>query len=141
MIGYLDTSALLKLLLLDEDGGDVVREIVAATDIAFISRLSHPEGRAALAAARRAGRLAAGAHTEAKRDLDRAIASLRVVELRAVLARAAGDVAERFGLRVYDAVHLASALVVDEGDTVVVSWDRALSTAAREAGLATAPPV
>ena len=141
MIGYLDTSALLKLLLLDEDGGDVVREIIAATDMTFTSRLSHPEARAALAAALRAGRLAADEHTEAKRDLDRAIASLRVVELHAPLARAAGHVAERFGLRAYDAVHVASALIVDEGDTVVVSWDRALSTAAREAGLGTAPPV
>lgn len=141
MIGYLDTSALLKLLLRDEDGGDVVREVIAATDMIVTSRLSYPEARAALAAARRAGRLAADDHIEAKRDLDRAIASLRVVELRAVLARAAGDVAERFGLRAYDAVHLASALVLGAGDTVVVTWDRAMGTAAREAGLGTAPPV
>jgi len=139
LIGYLDTSAVLKLLLRDEDGGDVVQGIIAATDMTFTSRLSYPEARAALAAAGRAGRLAAGDHTAAKRELDRAIASLGIVEMPAVLARAAGDVAERFGLRAYDAVHLASALVVDEGDTLVVTWDRALASAASAAGLGVAP--
>ena len=139
MIGYLDTSALLKLLLHDEDGADVVRELIAATDMNFTARISHPEARAALAAARRAGRLAADDHMRAKRDIDRAIASLRIVELGAGLARAAGDVAERFDLRAYDAVHLASALVVDDGSTVVVTWDRALASAASRAGLGVAP--
>jgi predicted nucleic acid-binding protein len=139
LICYLDTSALIKLLLRDEPGGDVVREIVEATDMTFTSRLSHPEARAALAAAHRAGRLSARDHTMVKGDLDRAVASLRVVELRAALANAAGYVAERFALRAYDAVHLASALVVDEGDTVVVTWDRALASAASAAGLGLAP--
>ena len=139
MIGYLDTSALLKLLLHDEDGADVVREVIGAADMNFTSRISHPEARAALAAARRAGRLGADDHMRSKRDIDRAIASLRIVELRAGLARAAGDVAERFELRAYDAVHLASALVVDEGSTVVVTWDRAFASAASAAGLGVAP--
>jgi uncharacterized protein len=141
LIGYLDTSALVKLLLHDEDGGDVVREVIAATDMNFTSRISHPEARAALAASHRAGRLAANDHTRSKRDLDRAVASLRIVELRAGLARAAGDVAERFQLRAYDAVHLASALVVDGGDTVVVTWDTTLARAASAAGLGVAPAV
>ncbi len=39
------------------------------------------------------------------------------------------------------AVHLASAPVVDDGTTVVVTWDRALATAASAAGLDVAPPV
>ena len=112
-----------------------------ATDITYTSRLSYPEARAALAAASRAGRLAAAEHTEAKRDLDRAIASLRVVKVGTLVARAAGDLAERFGLRAYDAVHLASALVLDGGDTVLVTWDRALASAASAAGLGIAPSV
>jgi hypothetical protein len=37
-----------------------------------------------------------------------------------------------------DAVHLASAMVVDDGSIVVVTWDRALASAA---GLGAAPPV
>jgi predicted nucleic acid-binding protein len=139
LIGYLDTSALLKLLIHDEEGSDIVREVIAATDMHFTSRISHPEARAALAAAFRAGRLTGDDHTRSKVDLDRAIASLRIVELQAGLARAAGDVAERFELRAYDAVHLASALVVDGGSTVMVTWDRALASAASAAGLDVAP--
>jgi predicted nucleic acid-binding protein len=61
------------------------------------------------------------------------------VELEPGVARAAGEVAEGFGLRAYDAVHLASALVVDEGDTLVGTGDRALATAASAAGLGVAP--
>jgi hypothetical protein len=43
------------------------------------------------------------------------------VELHPLLADAAGDVAERFDLRAYDAVHVASAMVVDDGSIVVVT--------------------
>lgn len=139
MISYLDTSAVVKLLLRDEGGAGQLRDILDASDRAVTSRITYPEARAALSAAARAGRLDSGQHTRAKRDLDRAVASLTMVELHAGVARAAADIAESFGLRAYDAVHLASALVVDEGDTVVVTWDRALATAASAAGLGVTP--
>ena len=139
MIGYLDTSALVKLLLRDEADADVVLSVFAATDSTFTSRISYPEGRAALAAARRAGRLAAGDHATATRDFDRLIESLGIVEMHPTLARAAGDVAERFALRALDAVHLASALALGRSATVVVTWDRTLASAAAAAGLGIAP--
>ena len=139
MNGYLDTSALVKLLLPDEDDAATVRRVIGAMDMSFTSRIAHPEGRAALAAARRAGRLGPRDHATAARDLARAIASLRIVELHPALARAAGDVAERFALRALDAVHLASALVLGGRDTVVVTWDRSLASAASSAGLGVAP--
>ena len=63
------------------------------------------------------------------------------MEVHPHLAQAAGDGAKRFDLRAYDAVHLASALVVDEGSTVLVTWDHALASAASAAGLNVAPPV
>jgi predicted nucleic acid-binding protein len=139
VISYVDTSALVKLLLREEPGAEQVRGILDASDVAVTSRVTYPEGRAALSAAMRAGRLVAREHARSKRDLDRALASLTIVELDPSVARAAGDVSERFALRAYDAVHLASALVVDEGDTVVVTWDRALANAAGAAGLGVAP--
>jgi uncharacterized protein len=139
MISYLDTSAVVKLLLRDEGGAGQLRDILDASDRAVTSRITYPEARAALSAAARAGRLDSRQHTRAKRDLDRAVASVTMVELHAGVARAAGDITESFGLRAYDSVHLASALVVDEGDTVVVTWDRALATAASVAGLGVAP--
>ena len=139
MICYLDTSALVKLLLRDEGDAVTVREVIAAVDVTFTSRIAYPEGRAALAAARRAGRLTPREHATAKEDLGRAISYLRVVELPPDLARAAGDVAERFALRALDGVHLASALALGGHDTVVVTWVRTLAQAATAAGLALAP--
>ena len=139
MIGYLDTSALVKLLLRDEGDAVTVREVIAAVDATFTSRIAYPEGRAALAAARRAGRLASREHARASGDLERTISSLRVVELHPGLARAAGYVAERFALRALDAVHLASALSLGGHDTIVVTWDRTLALATTAAGLAVAP--
>ncbi|MBA3737619.1 MAG: type II toxin-antitoxin system VapC family toxin [Actinobacteria bacterium] len=139
MIGYFDTSALVKLLLRDEDDAETVRSLIAAMDVTCTSRITLPEARAALAAARRAGRLAPRDHATAKRDLHRALSSLRVVELHPALARAAGDVAERFSLRALDAVHLASALALGGRETVVVTWDRGLARAATAAGLGLAP--
>ena len=139
MIGYLDTSALIKLFLRDEDDAATVRDVIAAMDVVYASRVAQIEGRAALAFARRAGRITARGYATAKRDLDRAIGSLRIIEVRPGLARAAGDVAERFALRALDAVHLASALALGGHDTVVVTWDRTLALAARTARLAVAP--
>jgi hypothetical protein len=55
------------------------------------------------------------------------------------LARSAADLAERCGLRAYDAVHLASALSLPEEDVVLVSADRELLEAAQALGLNTAP--
>ncbi len=141
MIGYLDTSALVKLLVRDEDGSDLVRELIDALDIAVTSRISYPEARAALAAAARGGRLVASEHARSKRDLERAITSLTIVELEPRVALAAGEAAERFALRAGDAVHLASALVLTRGDTLVVTWDRALAAAASVAGLGVAPSI
>lgn len=139
MIGYIDASALAKLLLRDEEDSEVARDLIAAMDASFTSRIAYPESRAALAAARRAGRLTASDHRMAVRDLDRAIASLRIVELHPAVARSAGDVAERFALRALDAVHLASALALGRSETVVVTWDRTLASAAAAAGLGIAP--
>jgi uncharacterized protein len=139
LIGYLDTSALVKLLLRDEDDGGSARTLIEAMDVSFTSRIAYPEARAALAAAQRAGRFAPWAYPSALRDLDRAVGSFRIIELSPFLARAAGDVAERFALRALDAVHLASALALGGSATVVVTWDRTLASAAAAAGLGIAP--
>jgi hypothetical protein len=63
-----------------------------------------------------------------------------VIEADDLVTRAAGDIAERFRLRGYDAVHLASALAASEkGMLVFVSWDGELSKAASRSGLPVAP--
>ena len=50
----------------------------------------------------------------------------------------AGELAERFALRGYDAVHLASALSVG-GPVTLVTWDADMRSAAERNGCAIAP--
>ena len=52
-----------------------------------------------------------------------------MIGVDAALARAAGDLAERHALRGYDAVHLASAIAIDDPGLVMATWDRNLAAA------------
>jgi predicted nucleic acid-binding protein len=133
----LDTSALIKLIVV-EDGSDLAADLWDGYPAAS-SVLAYPEARAALAAARRAGRLTARAHDRAVAELDALNAELVIVGVDEALAQRAGELADEGALRGYDAVHLASALALGAGDTILVSWDRDLSNAAVGAGLAVAP--
>lgn len=63
---------------------------------------------------------------------------LMLVGIDRPLANRAGELAERLGLRGYDAVHLASALALGP-ETTFVSWDEDLRRAAGRSGCATAP--
>ena len=139
MTTYFDTSAVVKLLVQEEDSAQA-RGLWDGASAAVTSRLAYPESRAALAAARRGGRLTKGSLDAAKRILDRVWAQVHVVELTSEIAVAAGDLAERFALRGYDAVHLASAISLGTGSAILATWDDDLAVAAGRAGLNTAPP-
>jgi len=133
---YFDTSALVKLYLA-EDGSEQAMALFAAAEVAIVNALAFVEVRAALAAAVRAGRLEAAAFETAKADLQTLRETFAVVDPGGMLD-AAADTAERYGLRAYDAVHLATALAVAADDLVFVCWDAELSAAASQAGLAVA---
>ena len=122
-----------------EDGSDLAAELWGTRHAAASSILAYPEGRAALAAARRAGRLTAGTHGEAQQDFEGTYEELAVLGIDRALARQAGSLAEELGLRGYDAVHLASTLSLG-ADAVLVTWDAGLARAAGHRGLAVAPP-
>lgn len=102
------------------------------------SILCYPEGRAALAAARRDKRLSATGYGRAREELESLHGELMLVGIDGQLARQAGELAEQFGLRGYDAVHLASALALGT-DTTLVTWDEDLKRAAAQSGCAVAP--
>ena len=122
-----------------EAGSEVASALWAAPLRAASSVLSYPEGRAALAAARRGGRLTAAGYARANVEFESLHSELLVVGIDQALARRAGALAERFALRGYDAVHLACALSLAT-DTTLVSWDEDLRTAAANAGCTLAPP-
>ena len=137
MNAYFDTSGLLKLLVA-EPGSDLAMAIWESTGVAVTSRVTYVEARAALAAARRQGRLADAQLAETRRSLEARFQAMEVVEVDATIARAAGDIAEQSRLRGYDAIHLASSLMLGPEDTVLVTWDRDLAWAAYAAGLSLA---
>jgi predicted nucleic acid-binding protein len=134
---YFDTSALIKLIVV-EAGSDHAAELWDSYPAAA-SVLAYPEARAALAAARRVKRLTARAHDRAVAELDVLNAELMIVVVDEALAQRAGELADERALRGYDAVHLASALALDPGETTLVTWDHDLSDAAVGAGLGVAP--
>ena len=134
---YFDASALVKLVV-DEAGSDLAADLLDGCDAALSSRLAHPEGCAALAAARRDRDLSDRDLAQARRTWDEFWRATRPVELTAAVERHAGELAGRHGLRGADAVHLASALAVG-ADLVVAVWDRPLHAGATAAGLAVAP--
>jgi predicted nucleic acid-binding protein len=137
VIAYFDTSAFLKLVI-EEPGSEQVAELWIAADSVVSSTLAYPEGRAALAMASRLGRMSATASRRARVEFEALVADLGLVVATTDLLRRAGDLAEAHALRGYDAVHLASAEAVADDETVLVTADQQLQTAATALGLATA---
>ena len=134
---YVETSALLKLFI-DEEGRQEVLEAIdhEGTDI-VTSRLTGIEMRAALAAARRGGRITKTALAAAKSWLDVLMDEVVQMDTSRELGDLAGDLAESERLRGSDALHLASALSVSTPELFMVTWDRDLARAARRSGLTT----
>lgn len=102
------------------------------------SILAYPEGRAALAAARRLDRLGEEEHRQALAAFEELYAELATVGVDQELAARAGGYAEDLGLRGYDAVHLTTALELGDEEVVLVTWDRDLAQAAERVGLSIA---
>jgi predicted nucleic acid-binding protein len=108
-------------------------------ELKISSELVYPEARAALAAASRDGRIDQRGLRQGVSDLEAAASSMSLVGVDAALAREAGQLAEDYALRGYDAVHLATALSAEDRELVVVTWDRDLAGAALKCGHPVAP--
>lgn len=133
MIAYVDTSALVKLLVTDEGGTAMVEQLWISSSAVACCEIGYVEARAALGAANRAHRLTAAGLRVARSTLDGLWDQLDVVPVTTALVRRAADLAEAAGLRGYDAIHLAAALLVHV-DTFASS-DARLCEAAASHGL------
>jgi len=134
---YVETSALLRVLL---DGDEALRPLLAGAAL-FTSALTFVEAARAIARARREGRLEAAGAREAGRQLAAFERTCDVVRLGdEVLARARGEFPVE-PVRSLDALHLASAQVLDDelGAVVVVSCDERLRRNATAMGFAVVP--
>jgi predicted nucleic acid-binding protein len=137
LIVYFDTSAIVPILI-EEPSSMVASRLWDEADRIVSSRLIYAEGRAALAMARRLDRLDERGLREAVDDFESLHDQLDVIEVTDGLIRDAGGLAEQLSLRGYDAVHLASARLVDDPDMVLAAGDQSLLAAAGALGIATA---
>jgi uncharacterized protein len=137
-VAYLDSSALIKLVI-DEPGSEDVAMLWDGADAVTTSRVAHPEVRAALAAAHRDGRLEEEGHLVAKAAWEAFHQALRFVALTPQLEAEAGDLAERHELSGSAAIHLASALTLTEMPLIVATWDDRLLRAIQSVGLTSLP--
>lgn len=104
------------------------------------SRVAYAEARAALARARREGRIDQKAHRQVIADLDHDWEKYLIVEVTEGLVRWAGALAERHALRGFDAIHLASGLLMKQRTRMEIffsCFDERLEQAAQAEGLTT----
>jgi uncharacterized protein len=135
---YLDTSSLVKLYV-QEAGSAQVVSLVANADAVTCSAVTYAECRAALARRRRERTLSPADLRAIVSRLDADWQRFAVVDATSQLARRAGDLADRFNLRGFDAIHLASFELVleragNQDDVTFSTADDNLARAARRLG-------
>jgi predicted nucleic acid-binding protein len=126
-------------LVIDEVGSDRAKATWDGSSNVASVLLTQVEGRAALAAAQRGGRLSPLTYRRARRELDGYLDELSFVGVRGMLVERASELAELHGLRGYDAVHVAAAELV--GADVLASADATVCEAARSLGFHVANPL
>jgi predicted nucleic acid-binding protein len=135
MIAYFDTSAIVPLVIA-EPASRACAQMWDGADKVASSLLVKVEAVAALAQARRMGRLTRASHATALRLLDGVLAGVYLLGVDDAAIDQACALAEPFALRGYDAVHCAAAAAIRDDDVVAVSGDRSLLAAWQALGLA-----
>lgn len=141
MILYLDASALVKRYVA-EAGASEVAEAIAAAEVVGTSLISRAETAAALAKAVRAGTLTRQEAASALQVFRSEWPNLVRVQATEVLVARADELAWELGLRGYDAVHLASALLWQDGmgeRVTVATFDQALWDVVEQRGMIAFP--
>lgn len=136
MIAYLDTSALVPLLI-DEPASPLCARVWDDADDVVSVRIAYVEAAAAIAQARRTGRLTRSQQRDAVTLLDDTWQQLQLVEVDDPLVHRAGTLADLHNLRGYDAVHCAGAESINDAEVVAASGDRQLLAAWGSLGMST----
>ena len=137
MIAYLDASALVKRHVA-ERGSRETRDFAARAEIVATSLVSRAEVAAALAKAVRAKLLDVEGARKAQRAFAEQWSDIARIPVTEALVARAETLAWDYGLRGYDAVQLASAVLFQEyvGTAIrLATFDKPLWDASRRAGL------
>jgi predicted nucleic acid-binding protein len=132
---YLDTSSLVKLYVA-EPGSNTVNQLVANADIVATSVVAYAETRAAFARLRREGVLGAAQLTAVRSEFHEQWPTYLTLDATDSLCRTAGELAEKYSLRGFDSIHLASFAEVARragtGHAQFSSFDEQLNGAAQK---------
>ncbi|HBG92098.1 MAG: hypothetical protein A3J81_00250 [Nitrospirae bacterium RIFOXYB2_FULL_43_5] len=137
MIVYLDTSSLVKLYV-EEAGSAIVRDVTQKASVIATSKIAYAEARAAFARKQRDDGFSITALRKIVEDLNRDWESYFIIEVTDGIIRAAGDIAEKYLLRGFDSIHLASAVNLKGkimGEVFFSSTDSKLNRAAGKEGI------
>ncbi|MDR7484000.1 MAG: type II toxin-antitoxin system VapC family toxin [Armatimonadota bacterium] len=129
---YLDTSALVKRFVV-EKGTPLVQVLVARKGPVATAKVAYVEIYAGLRRKRREGGLSEGRYATACRQFERDWESYVRVDLRDEILLLARDLIQRHPLRGFDAIHLGSALSLQDAlgeDVVFAAADARLLQAA-----------
>jgi len=111
MILYLETSNLVKIYVLEQGTEKILNQVHEAETVAT-SIVTYAESRAAFARKWREKDLGDKDHTKIKTDLRRDWNRYYIIDIFDETVNLAGDLAETHGLRGFDAIHLASAVIL-----------------------------
>jgi len=111
MILYLETSNLVKIYVL-EQGTENILNLVHEAETVATSIVTYAESRAAFARKWREKDLGDKDHAKIKTDLRRDWNRYYIIDIFDETVKLAGDLAETHGLRGFDAIHLASAVIL-----------------------------
>jgi predicted nucleic acid-binding protein len=136
LIGFLDTSALVPLLIA-EPGSVACQRFWNDADILVAVGITYVEAATALAEAERLGRLTSQDLESSLSALERLWRELDIVEVDETLIRRSAEVARQLGLRAFDAVQCAAAEQLADDSLVAATGDRRLITAWSQLGVST----
>ena len=121
MILYVDTSALVKLYVPEPESG-AVQALVGSAQVTAVSVVAFVEARAAFARKRRERAVNPKDYRRIVREFDDDWDHYFVVDVTEPLVKRAAQLADKHGLRGYDAIQLYSAIVLHEQSGEAVSF-------------------
>lgn len=133
----MDTSALVKLYVEEEEGGELIRRSVEESERIATSTIAYAEAHAGLARKQREELFTVEELRRVISDLDDDWQTYARLDVSNLVAYRAGELAEGHALRGYDSVHLVSAVRLSERfeDLRFLAFDDRLNAAARSADL------
>jgi predicted nucleic acid-binding protein len=116
-------------------GSDLAAELWDGADLVASSQISDLEVRTVLSGGLRLGKLGQDGYDRARARWDAMRRGMWRVELSPRVTEKAARLAEEHALRPTDAIHLASAQLLEHENLVVLGWGEQFVAAARAEGL------